>query len=395
VRTRAPTRHPPPILRRHERGDTVIPTLQLHNHRVGDGEPVLIVAECGINHNGQLDLALRMIEAAAGAGAGGIKFQLFRAEGMYTPRAGLYRASTGELMPIYDLMRELGLPLDWLPHLSQACRDQGVEFIMTVCDEWCVAQMDAVEFDAYKIASYEVGHLPMLAEIARRDQPIFMSSGAATMAEVREAMSVLAPDGQRPIGLLQCTAKYPAPEETLHLSVIETLAAAFPSAIPGFSDHSRDPLKAPVQAVYHGAKVIEKHFTLDRNLPGADHSFAIEPADLRELVAAVRDAEARLERGSPEPQALDPILAGHPDKHVEPIEDGLRHFATRGIFSLRDIRAGERFSAENVRVLRPGELPQGLHPRYYAGLIAGGTAARDIPAWTGLQAQDVAGVELP
>jgi len=381
-------------------GDTAISSLQLHNHRVGLAEPVLIVAECGINHNGQLDLALRMIEAAAGAGADAVKFQLFRAEGMYTPRAGDYRTSTGEMVPIYDLMRELGLPVDWLPHLSRACRDQGLEFVMTVCDEWCVAQMDEVDFDVYKIASYEVGHLPMLAEIARRDKPIFMSTGAATMDEVREAMGVLSPDGQRPIGLFQCTARYPAPEETLNLAVIETFPHHFPNAIPGFSDHSRDPLKAPVQAVYHGAKAIEKHFTLDRNLPGADHSFAVEPADLRELVAAVRDTQARRANvhvrlpagdcGQSPYAPLDPILAGHPEKRVEAIEDGLRRFATRGIFSLRDIKRGERFSGDNVRVLRPGELPQGLHPRHFADLLAQGTAARDIPAWTGLQAEDVA-----
>lgn len=364
--------------------------IQLHHHAVGGDAPILIVAECGINHNGSLDMALRMVEAASAAGAGAMKFQLFRAEGMYTPRAGMYRTATGDLVPIYELMREVELPLDWLPHLSRTCRDHGVDFIMTVCDEWCVAQMDEVDFDVYKIASYEIEHLPMLAEIARRDKPIFLSTGAATMAEVEEAMAVLSPDGTRPIGLFQCTAKYPAPEESLNLAVMRTFAQTFPNAIPGFSDHSRDPLKAPVQAVVHGARVIEKHFTLDRNLPGADHSFAVEPEDMRNLVAAVREAEARLERGSPEPEvAVDPLLAGDGVKRVEPVESGLRGFATRGVFSIADIEPGERFSPRNLRVLRPGELPQGLHPRHYAELVAGGVAARDIPAWTGLQADDV------
>ncbi len=380
--------------------------IQLHDHAVGGHAPVLVVAECGINHNGSLEMALRLIEAAAEAGAGAVKFQLFRAEGMYTPRAGMYRTATGDLVPIYELMREVELPVEWLPHLSRGCRDHGVEFIMTVCDEWCVAQMDPVDFDVYKIASYEIEHLPMLAEIARRDKPVFLSTGAATMAEVSEAMDVLAPDGTRPVGLFQCTAKYPAPEDALNLGVIETFAARFGNIVAGFSDHSRDPLKAPVQSVYHGAKVIEKHFTLDRNLPGADHSFAVEPADLRDLVAAVREAEAGMDNrrvGAPVPGAhqpaggpaglrgdwLDPLLAGDGVKRVEPVEDGLRHFATRGLFSIADIAPGEAFGPHNLRVLRPGELPQGLHPRHYAELVGGGVAARELPAWTGLQWDDV------
>jgi sialic acid synthase SpsE len=365
---------------------TSIASITLHNHTVGDAAPVLIVAECGINHNGSLDLALRMIEAAAGAGADGVKFQLFRAAGMYTPRAGMYRTATGDMVSIYELMQDVELPLEWLPHLSRACRNHGLEFIMTVCDEWCVAQMDEVDFDVYKVASYEIEHLPMLAEIARRDKPIFLSTGAASAGEVREAMDVLAPGGQRPVGLFQCTAKYPAPEEALNLAVIGSFAREYPHCVPGFSDHSADPLRAPVAAVGHGAKVIEKHFTLDRNLPGADHSFAVEPRHLRALVAAIREAEAGA--GAAAPEAL---LAGDGVKRVEAIEERLRHFATRGVFSLSDIAPGEPFGPHNLRVLRPGELAQGLHPRHYAALVAGGVAARAIPACTGLQPADVAG----
>ena len=349
----------------------------------------MVVAECGINHNGELDMALRLIEAAAGAGAAGIKFQLFRAAGMYTPKAGQYRTATGGYVPIYKLMQDVELPLEWVPHLSRACRDHGLEFIMTVCDEWCVQVMDEFDFDVYKVASYEIAHLPMLEELARRDKPVFLSTGAATMAEVQEAVQTLSPDGQRPIGLFQCTAKYPAPEAALDLAVIRTFADSFPQIIPGFSDHSLDPTKAPVQAVYHGAKMIEKHFTLDRNLPGVDHSFAVEPRHLRELVTAVREAEARVAAG--DPLEIDPVLAGRSAKVVEADEDMLRNFATRGVFSIAPIQAGEAFTRENLRVLRPGELPQGLHPRYFSQFINGGHAARDIAQWTGLVCEDVGG----
>ena len=349
----------------------------------------MIVAECGINHNGELDLALRLIEAAAGAGAEGIKFQLFRAAGMYTPRAGQYRTATGGYVPIYKLMEDVELPLQWVPQLSRACRDHGLEFIMTVCDEWCVAAMDEFDFDIYKVASYEIAHLPMLEALARRDKPVFLSTGAATMDEVYEAVGTLSPDGQRPIGLFQCTAKYPAPEPALDLGVIRTFADTFPQIIPGYSDHSFDPVKAPVQAVYQGAKMVEKHFTLDRNLPGVDHSFAVEPQHLRELVAAVREAEAQVAAGEPLP--LDPLLAGRSAKVIEADEQVLRDFATRGIFTIAPVKAGEPFSRANLRVLRPGELPQGLHPRYFGQFVAGGRAARDLPQWTGLQWEHVEG----
>lgn len=365
----------------------IIPEIQLCDRLIGSSHPVFIVAECGINHNGELDLALRLIEAAAASGAEGVKFQLFRAAGMYTPRAGDYRTATGDFVPIYKLMQDVELPLSWLPELSRASRDHGLKFIMTVCDEWCVQVMDDIEFDVYKVASYEIAHLPMLAEIARRDKPVFISTGAATEDEVREGMALLSANGTKPVGLFQCTAKYPAPEQALDLAVIPTLAAQYPNVVPGFSDHSFDPTRAPVQAVLHGARVIEKHFTLDRNLPGADHSFAVEPQHLRALVQAVRETEARLAAGEELP--LDPVLAGRNHKVVEPPEQVLRNFATRGIFSLRDIAAGEAFSRENLRVLRPGELRQGLHPRYYEQFINGACARRDIPQWTGLQWEDV------
>lgn len=364
--------------------------LALRYRAVGEGEPVLIVAECGINHNGSLDLALRMIEEAALAGASACKFQLFRAAGMYTPEAGLYRTATDEMVPIYRLMEEMEVPSDWVPRLSAQCHDFGLDFIMTVCDEWCVEFMDAQEFEVFKIASYEIGHIPMLQAIANRDKPIFLSTGAATMDEVAEAVGVLSPEGQRPIVVCQCTAHYPADEDQLDLAVLGEFARRFPQVIPGFSDHSRDPLRAPVQAVYHGAKIVEKHFTLDRTLPGADQSFAVEPADLRAMVAAVREAEARLASGERMP--LDPILSGSDEKRIGPSEQCLRDFAHRGVFTLRDIAAGETLSTENLRVLRPGELSQGLHPRHYAALVDGDhVAARDLPAWKGLEWEDVGG----
>ncbi len=362
--------------------------MQVGDRLVGDEQPVLLVAECGINHNGSLDMALEMIDAAASAGVDAVKFQLFRAQGMYTPKAGRYRTATGDMVEIYPLMEEVELPLEWLPELSARCRQRDVKFVMTVCDEWCVEQMEQADFDCYKVASYEISHVPMLIQLARRDKPIIISSGAANIGDVVRAGEWLAPDGRRAFGLLQCEAAYPADPSEMNLRVIETYRRLFPNVIAGLSDHSADAVRAPVQAVYHGAKIIEKHFTLDRNLPGADHSFAVDPPDLARLVEAVRAAEAAVAAG--EPVHIDEELAGSPVRRQADAEQMLRDFAYRGVFSIKPIAAGERLSPDNIRVLRPGELSQGMHPRYYPLLSSGKYAAtRDIPQYTGVDWDDV------
>lgn len=359
-------------------------TLQLPSRSVGADNPVFIVAECGINHNGSLDMALEMIEQAAAAGVDAVKFQLFRAEGMYTPDAGLYETAAGDMVPIYELMRDVELPLEWIPELSNRCRKCNLHFVMTVCDEWCVQQMAEHDFDIYKVASYEISHLPMLQEIARRQVPVIMSTGGADMVDVIEAVSVLAGENGCRVGLMQCTAHYPTAPDNVNLSVIETLSRISPNIVPGYSDHTKDPTTAPVQAVYHGAKILEKHFTLDRELPGADHSFAVDPPDLALMVEAVREAEQEVENGDhPKP---DETMSGSPVKRLTEPERWLRSFAYRGIFATRDIAAGEVLSRDNLAVLRPGELPQGLHPRYYEMLASGKyVATRDIPIHRGVK----------
>ena len=362
--------------------------MQIGGRTVGDGQPVFIVAECGINHNGELPMALQMIDEAARAGADAVKFQLFTARGMYTPKAGMYRIATGELVPIYELMEQVELPVDWLPHLSSRCRQAGVKFIMTVCDEWCVQQMDQADFDCFKLASYEISHVPLLMALAARDVPIIFSTGAANIGDVVRAMEWLTPDGERPIGLLQCEAVYPAQPDQLHLRVIDSYRRVFPNTIAGFSDHTADPIHAPVQSLHHGARIIEKHFTLDRSLPGADHSFALDPPDLARLVEAVRQAEEDMTAGRlPE---IDEQMAGSPVRHMTEPEKTLRDFAYRGIFTTQPLRPGDRLNTENIAVLRPGELPQGMHPRYYPLLASGKyRTTRAVEQWTGLHWDDV------
>lgn len=359
-------------------------TMNIGGQLVGDGHPVLIVAECGINHNGSLAMALEMIDAAAVSGADAVKFQLFTARGMYTPQAGLYRTASGDMVPIYQLMEDVELPLEWIPELSKRIRTHGLKFVMTVCDEWCVEQMQQFDFDAYKVASYELSHVPMLVELSKLDKPIILSTGAANIADVVRADELISNDGTRNYALLQCEAAYPAKPAELNLRVIDTYSRLFPHVVAGFSDHSEDPVAAPVQSIYHGANIVEKHFTLDRNLPGADHIFALNPQDLSRMVETIRETEEKLAAG--EVGEIDEELAGSTVRQLSECEHMLRNFAYRGIRAVADIQAGEALSPENIRVLRPGELSQGIHPRYYPLLGSGDwVATRDLKQWSDVQ----------
>jgi sialic acid synthase SpsE len=363
-------------------------TVQLGKRTIGEDNPVLIIAECGINHNNSLDMALEMIDAAAEAGADAAKFQFFRAPGIYTPAAGMYKAAKGDMFDIYELLESVELPEEWLPDLSAQCRKCDIEFIMTVCDEWCADQMEKVEFSSYKTASGEISHLPLLAYVASKGKPMIVSTGASTIADVVEAVSAVAPEGSRPIGLVQCETAYPAKMDELNLRVIGTYARLFPNVIPGFSDHTVDAIRAPVQAVYHGAKIVEKHFTLDRKLPGADHSFAVDPPDLMRTINAVREAEEDVAAGRP--LKIDEELAGDGVRRISKEEELRYQFYHRTILTVKPIAAGEPLTCDNIACLRNGEAPGGLHTRYY-GLLASGkyAATRPIAQHTGVVWDDV------
>jgi N-acetylneuraminate synthase len=202
---------------------------------------------------------------------------------------------------------------------------------------------------------------------------VIVSTGTANLEEVRASVEAFLATGNDQLVLLQCTAAYPAPLESLNVRVIPTLKATFELPV-GFSDHSRDPIVAPVAAVAVGADLLEKHFTLSNALPGPDHRFAVEPHELRSLVAAVRGAESAL---------------GNGEKVVDPVEEELRHFARRSIFAACDIGAGEPFTRENLVILRNGSLESGLEPARFDGLL-GRRARRDVAAATAVREHDVA-----
>jgi sialic acid synthase SpsE len=341
---------------------------------------VFVIAEAGSNWRvGTADrdrqMARTLVEIAADAGADAVKFQTFRASSVYVAEAGQveYLAGAGVRDSINDVFQDLEMPYEMVAELAAMCDERGIEFMST---PFSVADADAVDpyVGRHKVASYELNHVRLLERLARTGKPLIVSTGAATEADIEYGLRVLDAAGSGPVTLLQCTASYPAPPESLNVRAIPWLRERFGRPV-GLSDHSRDPVVGPVAAVALGATVVEKHFTVDNRLPGPDHRFAIEPRELQALVQAVRGAA---------------LVLGDGVKGTDPAELELREFAVRAIQATADIEPGDPFiEGRNVDVLRPGQRVRGLHPRYLDSL-AGRVAARSIRRGDGVQPEDVA-----
>jgi N-acetylneuraminate synthase len=337
---------------------------------IGDGEPCFIIAEAGSNHNGSLQQAKQLIDVAASAGADAVKFQVFRADRLYPKNAGItdyLRIPT----PIYDIIAQMEMPYDWLPRLASHCNSKGVLFLASVFDEDSADRLDP-NVKAFKIASYEMTHLPLVRHISMKGKPVIISTGTATLEEVAETVKEFRRSGNDDLILMQCTAAYPAPIESLNIRAVATMKSTFGTPV-GFSDHSRDPIVAPLAAVAIGANLIEKHYTLSNELPGPDHRFALEPPELRLMIQKLREAEKAMGSG---------------EKVPHPVEEELKRFARRSVFAARDIAEGEEFSLANTVVLRSGKLPLGLAPRDYPRLL-GRRAARNIRSESPIRNEDV------
>src|ERR1700682_4978968 len=296
---------------------------------IGEGAPCYVIAEAGSNHNASLPQALALIDVASEAGADAVKFQGFRARTLYPRNAGKSDYLKDE-RPIYDIIEAMEMPLTWIPILAAHCGARGVHFLCTPFDEeWADALQPHVP--SFKIAREEGVPLPLIRRVLGFGKPTFVSTGASTLDDVMPVVELAGKVGNHQLVLLQCTASYPTPPEAVNARALVTLREAT-GCLVGLSDHSRNPVVAPVVAVALGACVIEKHFTLSKRMPAPDQRFAVEPGELRALIAAVRDAEAVLGTG---------------EKRVLEIEHELLAFARRSIFAARAIGAGETFSREN------------------------------------------------
>jgi sialic acid synthase SpsE len=339
---------------------------------------VFVIAEAGSNWRAgtperDRKLAQALIDAAAAAGADAIKFQTYRAETTYVPNAGNsdYLAAAGIDKSILEVFRDLEMPYELVPELADYAASQGIEFMSAVFSPADLAAVDPY-VQIHKVASFEISDTRLLEGIARTGKPVVLSTGASTGEDVDTALEILRANGAGPVCLLQCTSSYPAPPESLNLLAIPYLSERY--GIPvGLSDHSEDPIVAPVAAVALGACVIEKHFTLHRALPGPDHAFAVTPDELANLVRAVRAAVP---------------MRGNGRKEILPEEEELYAFARRRVQAVASIRKGDVLEeGKNVAILRPGSRQPGVHPRELASL-AGRTATRDIELGDGIQAGD-------
>lgn len=346
-----------------------------------------VIAEAGVNHNGALELALQLVDVAAAAGADAVKFQTFKAGHLvtaYAAKAEYQVANTQETGSQLEMLVRLELSLADHEALLARCRERGIRFMSTAFDADSLAFLASLDIPAIKIPSGDITAGPLLLQAARLRMPLIVSTGMSTLADIEQALGAIAfgltqdrtpsgradfevaygsEEGQRALAqhvtLLHCVTQYPAPPEAINLRAMDTLAAAFGLPV-GYSDHTLG-IEVSVAAVARGAAVIEKHFTLDRTLPGPDHAASLEPGELKQLVASIRNVERALGSTIKKPVAQ---------------ELGNRPIARRSVVAARPIRRGEPLTADALTVKRPGT---GISPMDYWSLL-GKPAGHDYAA---------------
>lgn len=334
--------------------------ISLGGRTVGDGHPCYVIAEAGSNHNRDLDMARRLVEVAAEARADAVKFQTFSGRTLYSTRAPRFDYLEGVSdKPPAELLESLELPREWQPILAHHAEACGIEFLSSPFDRQAVDELDALGVAAFKVASFELVDLPLIRYIGEHRRPVILSTGMATMGEIEEALDAAREGGTDQLAILQCASVYPAPPSSMNLRAILTLKAAFRLPV-GLSDHSLG-IHVPVAAVALGANLVEKHFTLDRSLPGPDHSFAIEPGELAHMVGHIREVEAALGDGAkrgPTPAEAEEMFAK----------------ARRSVVAAVRIPEGARIDRDMLTVKRPGF---GIKPRFIDAVV-GRTATTTI-----------------
>ena len=326
--------------------------------RVGDGEPCFIIAEAGVNHNGDVGLAQQLIDAAQGAGVNAVKFQTFSAEDLVTldaEKAAYQKETTAKEESQYEMIKRLELTEDDFFELSQYAQKRGVLFLSSPFDIKSVDLLESIGVPAFKIPSGEITNISFLEYVAGKKNPVILSTGMATLGEIETAVQVIRKYAE--VILLHCITNYPAPIEHANLRVMNTLKCAFGVPV-GFSDHTTG-ITAPIAAVALGACVIEKHFTLDKTLPGPDHKASLNPEELHKMVTTIRDVEKGLGDGI---------------KKVTPEEDEIKKVVRKSIVAAVDIGEGQTITKEMIAVKRPGT---GIAPAH-VDMVIGRRAATFI-----------------
>ncbi len=325
-----------------------------------------IVAELSANHNHSFDLAVKTIKAAKDAGADAIKLQTYTPDTITIDCDNKYfRIQQGTLWDgktLYELYQEAYTPWDWQPKLKEIAEDLGLVFFSTPFDKTAVDFLERLDVPIYKIASFEITDIPLIEYVAKKGKPIILSTGIAELEDIELAVETIRNTGNNEFALLKCTSSYPAPVEEANLLTIPDMKERF-NCIVGLSDHTLT-TSLPVAAVVLGAKIIEKHFILDRKLGGPDAAFSMEPGEFKRMVREIRELEKAL--GEANYKLSDRVKRNK--------------IFSRSLFVVKNIKKGEEFTEENVRSIRPGN---GLHPKYLYDII-GRKAKTDIARGTPL-----------
>ena len=327
--------------------------MKIGNYSIGQSFKPFIIAEMSGNHNQSLERALKIIEIAAKSGADAIKLQTYTADTLtINQRGGLFDIEDSTSLwagrNLYELYQEAYTPWEWHEAMFKCAADNGILCFSTPFDDTAVDFLENLDTPAHKIASFENNHHPLLKKVAKTGKPVIMSTGASTIANLDESVSVLRENGCKDLVLLKCTSNYPATPENSNIRTIPHLKELFDCEV-GLSDHTMG-IGVPIAAVTMGATVIEKHFCLSRAEGGVDSAFSLEPDELRSLVIETERAW----------QSLGKIQYGVQESEKKSL------LFKRSIYVVKDIQVGEKFTEENIRVIRPGD---GMAPKYYEGLL--------------------------
>ena len=328
--------------------------IKIGNKIVGENKKPFVIAEAGVNHNGSLELALKLIDKAKEAGADAIKFQTFKAEQVVTSSgvmADYQKKNLGKNESQIEMLRKLELKEEFYEKLLKRCRELDIVFISTPHGGF-----ESVDFlhkcgvPAFKFGSGEITNLPVLAYAARLQKPMIIGTGMSTLEEVKEAWETIKKTGNQKVIFLHCTSDYPCPPGDVNLRAMQTMMRKLPTLI-GYSDHTLGPQTATM-AVTLGAVLIEKHFTLDKNMPGPDHKASMEFEELRDLVTSLANAHT---------------IMGSDIKTPTKAEIKTIKIVRKSLVALKDIKKGEKFTKENIGIKRPGT---GLAPKYYSKVLS-------------------------
>ncbi len=340
----------------------MVSPIRIGKYEIGPGRPCFIIAEAGVNHNGDVEMAKRLVDAAVASGANAIKFQTFKAERLVTKNALKADYQVDAARPDesqFEMLKNLELSEEAHKNLIKYCDSKGIIFMSTPFDEESADLLDSLGVHAFKIGSGDITNLGLISYVACKGKPIIISTGMSYLCDVERAFYAAEKEKNTDIILLHCVSHYPTDPADVNLYAMRTISKAFNVPV-GYSDHTSG-IEISLAAVALGANVIEKHFTLDRSLPGPDHQSSLEPKELTQLISGMRKVESALGDGQKRPAAC---------------EAGIAAVARKSLVAAKDIPSGKQLTGDMIAIMRPGT---GLPPSMKAYLI-GRTARMDIPA---------------